>query len=289
MKLNSFSFYTLCFVLIGVLAMLMSLTWDVKFFGDSFTSSDYLRYGALHAIFNIVWISGIAILLVVLIGDITDDQSFFDSYSDWVDEMEDRKEEDNLNVNSKNKFSISKIVWIIVGVLFVVLSLKTGKIVYSDTKNIYNTHIIYKNNYIQKLQERELFYDKMWKTYLQKDKIAFINKETFIEVTKIIMENRADGKNLMWKWNKENQNIPYEKFTEFYEDLSNFVTSQREEYFKIEKECQIIANRNNILLDTFPNNLYNRVLKLEPIEFQYGFISDSTVNVFKNRRENLKN
>ena len=95
------------------------------------------------------------------------------------------------------------------------------------------------------------------------------------------MENRADGKNLTWKWLQENQQIPYEQFTIFYADLSDFITKQREGYFSIEKACQVIANQNNTLLDTFPNNIYNHFLKQERINFEYGFLSDSTENVFK--------
>jgi hypothetical protein len=138
------------------------------------------------------------------------------------------------------------------------------------------------------VEEKAGFYDKLWKTYLQKDKITNINKETFLQVTKIIMENRADGEKVTWKWVQENQQIPYEEFTKFYADLSNFITSQREGYFNIEKECQLIANKNNTLLDTFPNNIYNKFLGCERIKFEYGFLSDSTVAVFKSKKENVK-
>ena len=90
------------------------------------------------------------------------------------------------------------------------------------------------------------------------------------------------------KFVQENQQIPYEEFTKFYADLSNFITSQREGYFNIEKECQLISNKNNTLLDTFPNNLYNKVLGCEKIKFEYGFTSDSTQAVFTSKRENIK-
>lgn len=101
------------------------------------------------------------------------------------------------------------------------------------------------------------------------------------------MENRADGKNITWKWIQENQNIPYNEFSMFYSDLSVFITEQREGYFNIEKECQSIANSNNVLLDSFPNRFYNKFLKCKKIKFEYGFLSDSTSHVFKNRIENI--
>lgn len=102
------------------------------------------------------------------------------------------------------------------------------------------------------------------------------------------MENRKDGANLTWKWIHENQNIDYNEFTKFYSELSAFITKQRAGYFAIEKECQSISNQNNTMLDTFPNNLYNKFLKCNRIKFEYGFTSDSTENVFKSKKENLK-
>ena len=150
---------------------------------------------------------------------------------------------------------------------------------------VYNSTKVYKNEYVKKVQEKVGFYDKMWKTYSQKDKISGINKEAFLEVTKVIFEARKDGEKTAWKWVSENQNVPYEEFTKFYADLSNFIETQRKEYFEIEKSCQNIANSNNTLLDTFPNNLYNKFLKCERINFEYGFTSDSTQNVFSRKKE----
>ena len=158
----------------------------------------------------------------------------------------------------------------------------------TQSVSLYNLSKKYNNAYIQKVQEKEGFYDKLWKTYLTKEKITNINKETFLQVSKIIMESRKDGQNITWKWVHENQQIDYNEFTKFYTDLSNFITSQREGYFNIEKECQAIACANNILIDTFPNNFYNKFLKRPSIKFEYGFTSDSTQNVFKTKKENLK-
>ena len=164
---------------------------------------------------------------------------------------------------------------------------KTSNI-YNEMIFMYNKSKLYHNTYQQKIEEKKGFYDKLWKTYLSKEKITNINKETFITVTKVIMENRKDGQAITWKWVKENQQIPYDEFTKFYADLSTFIETQREGYFNIEKECQLISNKNNTLLDTFPNNIYNRVLKCKPIKFEYGITSDSTEAVFTSKKENLK-
>lgn len=78
-----------------------------------------------------------------------------------------------------------------------------------------------------------MFFDKLWKVYLQKYEICELNKNTFLEVTNMIMERST------WKWLQEN--IPYSEFTKFYGDLSGFVNGQREEYYKLEEACMETA------------------------------------------------
>ena len=206
----------------------------------------------------------------------------YEDHDEYYDKKSESSEGCNKSWNIKKMF-----LW---GVFIIsMIYLFTGLYnIYNDTVNLYNTSKKYQNKYTQKVDEKKGFYDKLWKTYLQKDKITNVYKETFIEVTKIIMENRRDGKDVTWKWIQENQNIPYEEFTKFYADLSNFITEQREGYFNIEKECQLIANQNNTLLDTFPNNLYNKILNCQRIKFEYGFTSDSTETVFKTKKENIQ-
>jgi hypothetical protein len=134
-----------------------------------------------------------------------------------------------------------------------------------------NTSIVYQNNYKQKTFEIQAFYDNMWKTYNQKEDINKINKEVFIEVSKIIMENRKDGPNTAWKLVVENQNIPFNEFSSFYKDLSLFIESQRQSYLNLEKERQKLVFDNNIMLEIFPNNIYKFFTKAKPIVYTYEF------------------
>lgn len=197
------------------------------------------------------------------------------------------KDDDDEKISIGFSFKKRYIIWTLV-VIFIALMYGWTKIWFIQGADMYNKSKMYHNNYTQMVQEKAGFYDKLWKTYLAKEKITNINKETFLVVTKIIMENRKDGEKLTWKWVQENQQIPYEQFTIFYADLSDFITEQREGYFKIEQVCQQIANKNNTLLDTFPNNIYNKIVGCDRIHFEYGFLSDSTENVFKSKKENLK-
>lgn len=158
---------------------------------------------------------------------------------------------------------------------------------YAKYTQIYNPSIVYYKQYDQKTAERLGYFDNMWKTYYAKDRIVTLNKETFIEVTRVVMEARRDGSSLTWKWLQENQPIPYNEFTKFYTDLSGFIESQRQGYYDLERQCNAIATAHNMLIDTFPNNLYNRYfVHRKPIVYEYGFLSDSTNKVFATKKEN---
>ena len=205
----------------------------------------------------------------------------------FYEDYENRSCKKNDNEERKPKSFKRPLILIILAIL-VIWSASKCVGVKDDCVTLYNSSKIYHNKYDQLTAEKKGFYDKLWKTYLQKEKITNVNKETFLTAARIIMENRADGKNVSWKWVQENQNIPFETYSTFYADLSDFISKQREEYFNLEKACQEIATSNNTMLDTFPNNLYNKLLGCDRIKFEYGFLSDSTNAVFTKKAENLK-
>ncbi len=198
--------------------------------------------------------------------------------------------DDDGDTENKNniKMNWKKLIGWAVAIVLVVFLIKLGKTVYKGSVHVYNTSKNYQHEYQQKVEEKAGYYDKLWKTFYEKEQIANLSYEMFREVTIIIMENRRGGENLAWQWLQENQQIPYSEYTKFYTDLSNFIRGQREGYYAIEKECQRIAKENNILLETFPNRLYNKwFAKQENIVFEYGFLSDSTNNVFATGLENI--
>jgi hypothetical protein len=275
---------------ITFIAMLFLNFWlfsdGTKIFNDTTKSYGGADFGWIHMSINAIALMGIVILVIYILVKCMDDECPFDFLYDKDKNKYSRDEEKN----EKQPISFNWKRWLKYAILIIIIlyGFKFCNIIYKQSVFLYNTCKLYHNAYQQKMEEKQGFYDKLWKTYLQKEKITNINKETFLTVTKIIMENRRDGKNIMWKWLTENQQIPYSEFTKFYADLSNFIAEQREGYFSIEKTCQTIANQNNTLLDTFPNNVYNKVLKLQRIKFEYGFLSDSTENVFTRKKENIK-
>lgn len=263
--------FSINIILIGLILIFFSFTWYWEFPYDTRTEKG-LEFGFQHIAFSWIVILGLIIATIL---------SFIKIYDDNEDKFKfanDKENENTTSVKTSNYFVIG--LCILLGYF--------GYKFYSTSKFIYNNSIQYHNQYTQKVQEKQGFYDKLWKTYLQKEKITNLNKETFLKVTALIMENRRDGSTLAWKWVQENQNIPFEEFAVFYSDLSSFIEKQREGYFNIEKECQKIANSNNTLLDTLPNNLYNKVIGCKRIDFEYGFLSDKTSETFKTKKENIE-
>jgi hypothetical protein len=95
------------------------------------------------------------------------------------------------------------------------------------------------------------------------------------------MSNRKDGQNLAWKWSQENQQIPYEEFTVFYKELSSFISERYFDNMKIEREKQALVQSHSKLLQIFPNNLYNKIIHIQPLKYKQGFVSNKTKQLFK--------
>lgn len=252
--------------------------------------SDY-NYGWVHVAINVVLVIAFIVWLVFFLSDVMNDgdsSSLLSKLYEDDDRYRYRANRDEEEDAPAKPIRWKRWIWLTVLVIFLLTTFKFGKTIFKQSVFIFNTSKIYQNTYQQKVEEKLGFYDKLWKTYQTKAEITNMNQEMFLQVTKIIMANVADGENLSWKWVSKYPDIDYSQFTAFYADLSGYIEKQREGYFNIEKACQLIANQNNTMLDTFPNNIYNRVLKLERIKFEYGFLSDSTNNVFARKIENLK-
>lgn len=313
-------------VIAEIVAFLTSLFLIFWIYNDNTTIlGSYLdpdRYGRdlemswIHQVLGILVILYLAFTLVIIIWEIVvavdedycaEDESPLRAITSFLDDEDNyehrhrseeqiKRDEENAekqkeiidNIKNKTKMNLRKTIKWAIFIFLAVVLFKFGRTVTTQSIDMFNTSKTYNYSYDQKVEEKEGFYDKLWKTYDQKDAIVELNKETFIEVTKIIMENRKAGENVTWNWVRENQHIPYSEFSKFYANLSDYITSQREGYFAIEKQCQHIARQHNTMIDTFPNNVYNRMLKLEAIEYEYGFLSDSTRNVFATQTENLK-
>lgn len=152
-------------------------------------------------------------------------------------------------------------------------------------KQMYNSSVALGYQYDQKVQEKPMFYDAMWKTYTAKKDIVNMSVETFTKIATIMMNARTDGQAVTWKWVHENTQIPFGEFMDMYKDLSAYIESKRDSYLALERECQVIAQNHNTLIHQFPNNVYNIFIGRDDIEYKYGFTSDSTNKVFLTRKE----
>jgi hypothetical protein len=171
-----------------------------------------------------------------------------------------------------------KIVFIL---LIVVILLTPIYKTYNSTITLYNDNKELEFSYVKLTQEQISNYDGYYLAFTDKQANANINKETFIQVTHIIMNNRKDGQNVAWKWMQENQQIPYHEFTYFYKELSAFISIRYADNMKIERSKQCIIQQQNLLLSKFPNNVINKFLKIELMNYKAGYISETTKSKFK--------
>lgn len=152
---------------------------------------------------------------------------------------------------------------------------------YVSTVGLFNTTKESQLSYDKVVQEQVSNYDGYYQAFIDKQTNANINKETFIQVTDIIMSRRADGQNVSWKWLQENQQIPYEEFTVFYKELSAFISERYKDNMIIEQQKQEIVQQHNLLLSKYPNNIINKALDINKLTYKAGYISDYTKNKFK--------
>lgn len=258
------------------LFIIVAILWEVKLPYDGiYKHSNEMYFGSIHILLNLLFIIGGVISFGIGMGYII---NYDELRYQILYEINFKKI--NMKVNKKIKIIVILIA-IFISLYFMIKPHVSGAI------NLYNETTNLSVEFNNKMYERELYFDKMWKVYLEKNNICQLNKDAFIDVTTLIMNGRKDGSNVAWKWLQENQPIPYNEFTIFYADLSRFIHSQREGYFALEKECIAIVNKHNILIKMFPNIMYNKLLNIDEIKYEVGFISDKTETVFDNKKENL--
>lgn len=177
--------------------------------------------------------------------------------------------------------------WVVFLVLFLFVGI-LGTITGKKSVNIYNISTGITKDYEQKTQETAGYIDEMWKSFAQQKGLADTVKDVFLKTVTIIMDARKDAPALAWKWANENTNIDQSTYTTFYSDLSKFIADRRLGYRNLEYARQELAKRHNMLIDTFPNNIYNKVLNRPHIVYKYAMLSDSTNKIIETGVENLK-
>lgn len=152
--------------------------------------------------------------------------------------------------------------------------------VFNGFIGVFNQSVDYGLEYKALEQNQITTYDNYYLAFNEKSDVANINKETFLNVTNIIMQARTDGPGLAWKWVHENQNIPYSEFTSFYKELSGFITQRFAENNAIERNKQSVVRKQNEILTTFPGIVYNYFMNIPLLEYHKGFVSIESAKLF---------
>ncbi len=142
--------------------------------------------------------------------------------------------------------------------------------VYHKGVNLYNQNKGFEMEYNSLCQKQKTNYDGYYQIFISKKENTSLNKDVFVEITNIIMSNRKDGENLSWKWTQENQKIPFEEFTYFYKEISNIISERFENNMGIEQNKQSIVRQQNLLVSIYPNNIYNKFLKIPLLVYKEG-------------------
>ena len=170
---------------------------------------------------------------------------------------------------------------IIIGLVMITMLFNFVMKSYDKVETIYNTTTTLKQEYNAVSQKQVTNYDGYYEMFVDKYEISTLNEETFLHTTEIIMNNRRDGQNVAWKWVSENQQIPYEEFTIFYKNLTDFVEERHKDNMLFEAKKQELVKQHNTILVLFPNNLINKVLRISPLVYKSGNITNTTKNKFK--------
>jgi hypothetical protein len=169
--------------------------------------------------------------------------------------------------------------------IFVIVLLITSSLIqncYQNSKTMFNQSKTLELEYVNIENSQIVTWDSYYLNFQEQNENVKLSKEGFIELTQIVMSSRKDGQNLAWKWVQENQNIPFEEFTHFYKQLSGFISQRFDENLAIENRKLDIVQQQNLLISTFPNNVYNWFLKIKPLNYKVGFISEQTKQKFNN-------
>lgn len=160
--------------------------------------------------------------------------------------------------------------------------------VYKKAVFINNTSITYTKTLDQQTQNVGTIYDEYWKSAQQQLGLADTVKNVFVKVVSIQMTARTPSASASWNWVQENTQIDHETYLKLYAKVSEFIAAKRDEIQKLEEDRQITVRDHNILLDTFPNRVYNIFLGRDALTYKPVISSDSTNNVLKSGIENLK-
>ena len=145
----------------------------------------------------------------------------------------------------------------------------------------HNTSVTIKSEYKVALHKRGITFNKMKQELKDNLNIALINDSSFQQKLEIVMSNKKDSKNLVWKWLQEvNPNSNYNEVSQLYVNLTNSVTALRNELEVRESEVLKSTMEWEKLHNYFPSNIFlfyqEKELKYTPILTKSSKLTNET-------------
>ena len=173
-----------------------------------------------------------------------------------------------------------KVKYVLIGILtFLLIS---GISIVGKGITLYNQEISLRNQIEAKQQENTAHFDNMWKKIKQTVQVSDKYKDGLKEVLASYTSGRKkESDQLLMDWTKEA--IPSFD-SSIYKQLMNIVTASRDDFTLNQKELIDLNRQHDVLLDTFPNNIYYRVLGIEKIKITI-VTSTKTEDAFKTGKD----
>ena len=128
---------------------------------------------------------------------------------------------------------------------------------------LYNQEITLKNQIVAKQEENKTSFDNMWKKIKQCTNVSDKYKDGLKEVLTAYTNGRKkESSQLLMDWTKEA--IPTFD-SSIYKQLNNIIVSSRDDFTLNQKQLIDLNRQHDVLLDTFPNNIYFKVMGINKI------------------------
>ena len=149
----------------------------------------------------------------------------------------------------------------LIGILVLVILFGFG--IFSKGVGLYNQEINLKKKIEAKQDENKAIFDNTWKKIKQATNVTDKYKEGFAEVLKAYTSGReVESEQLLVNWTKEA--VPNFD-SSLYKQLMNIIVSSRDDFTLNQKQLIDLNREHDVLLETFPNNLFYHFLGAKKI------------------------
>ena len=132
--------------------------------------------------------------------------------------------------------------------------------------SLYNQEISLKNQIEAKQQENTANFDNMWKKIKQTAQVSDKYKDGLKEVLSSYTSGRKkESDQLLMDWTKEA--VPTFD-SSIYKQLMNIITASRDDFNLNQKELIDLSRQHDVLIETFPNNIYYRIMGVDKIDIK---------------------